>query len=71
VKRLLIAGSLIGLQAACTSAQWYEAGKQWQAQECRKLPLSEQERCLARHSMSFEQYQREREAASKPKARAD
>lgn len=48
---------------ACTSRQLYSAGQQWQANECRKLPASEQPRCRTSNAMSFEDYQREAAAA--------
>ena len=47
----------------CTSQQWYAAGQQWQAQECRRLPSSEVDRCMKSNAMSYEEYQREAAAA--------
>ncbi len=51
------------LAAGCTASQLYTAGQQWQRTECRRLPPSEQERCLQSTAMSFEEYQRQAAAA--------
>lgn len=45
--------------SGCSQRQLYNAGQQWQANECRKLPPAEQQRCRSSNAMSFEQYQRE------------
>lgn len=60
---LLMAMTAASALGACTSRQLYNAGQQWQANECRKLPASEQPRCRASSAMSFEDYQREAAAA--------
>lgn len=51
----------------CTSQQWYAAGRQWQSNECRKLPSSEIERCMKSNAMSYDEYQREAAAAKAAK----
>ncbi|MCU0775968.1 MAG: hypothetical protein MUC74_16200 [Ideonella sp.] len=51
------------LAAGCSASQLYTAGQQWQRTECRRLPPSEQERCLQSTAMSFEEYQRQAAAA--------
>ena len=56
----LAASALLG---ACSSRQLYSAGQQWQAQECRRLPAPEQQRCLQSNAMSFDEYQRQSDAA--------
>ncbi len=59
----LAVGALGAATTACSSRQWYAAGQQWQASECRKLPTSEQARCLQGSELSYEAYQREASAA--------
>ncbi|MEZ5703428.1 MAG: hypothetical protein R3E42_17950 [Burkholderiaceae bacterium] len=51
--------------SSCSARQWYSAGQQWQASECRKRPIAERERCMSSNAMSYEQYQREA-AEAKP-----
>jgi hypothetical protein len=61
---VLASTALLSLLAAgCTASQLYGAGQQWQRTECRRLPPSEQERCLQSTAMSFEEYQRQAAAA--------
>lgn len=45
--------------AGCSSQQLYDAGQAWQQNECRKLPASEQQRCLSSSAMSYDEYQRQ------------
>ena len=54
---ILVACSLAA--AACSSRELYQAGQQWQKNECAKLPATEQERCRRSTAMSFEEYQRQ------------
>jgi hypothetical protein len=54
---------LIVLAAGCSSQQLYGAGQAWQQHECRKLPASEQQRCLSSNAMSYEEYQRQAASA--------
>lgn len=49
--------------AGCSSQQLYNAGQTWQQNECRKLPLPEQQGCLKSTAMSFDEYQRQAAAA--------
>jgi hypothetical protein len=67
IPRSLVGSSLVALFGAtsigCTSQQWYAAGQQWQANECRRLPTGELERCMKSNAMSYEEYQREAAAA--------
>lgn len=58
---LVLAGGVA--MAGCTARELYSAGQHWQANECRKLPASEQARCRSSTAMSFEDYQREAAAA--------
>lgn len=52
---------------ACTSQELYQSGQGWQQQECRKLQdLAERSRCEKSSAASFERYEAERKAASKP-----
>lgn len=55
---LLAAALALGL-AGCSSAQLYAAGQQWQRNECRRLPLGEQQRCMQSSALSFEDYQKQ------------
>lgn len=55
--------SLLG----CTSQQLYSSGQEWQKTECRKLPVQEQQRCMASAAMSYDEYKRQSDALAKPK----
>ncbi len=59
-----VAATVVAL-SSCSARQWYSAGQQWQASECRKRPIAERERCMNSNAMSYEEYQREA-AAAKP-----
>jgi hypothetical protein len=54
---------LAALLSACSTQQAYYAGQAWQHDVCRKLPAAQQQRCLASHAMTYEEYQREAAAA--------
>ena len=43
----------------CSSQQWYTAGQQWQHNECRRLPVVEQDRCLKSNAMRYDEYQKQ------------
>lgn len=61
----LIAGVLLisGL-CGCSSQQLYESGQTWQRNRCNQIfDAQERIRCLESTSTSFEEYQRESEAA--------
>ena len=51
--------------SACSARQWYATGQNWQANECRKRPVVERERCMNSKAMSYEEYERETEAAKR------
>ena len=47
--------------AGCSTKAWYEGMKFSAQNECRRQPLAESERCLARvNTMSYEDYERSR-----------
>lgn len=61
---LAASGGLAAVFASgCSSQQLYHAGQTWQQNECRKLPVSEQQRCLNSNAMSYEEYRRQAAAA--------
>lgn len=66
---LLSAMLLVALfHSACSSRQAYATGQSWQRSECNKIvDFQERRRCMASASTSFEDYQREAEAAKKPR----
>ena len=48
--------------SSCTNKQIYEAVQpKYDEAECSKLPRPQYEECLERETMSFEEYERERE----------
>jgi hypothetical protein len=52
----------------CSAQQLYGAGQAWQKNECLKIiDAQDRSRCLSSTATSYEQYQRERGAASAPK----
>ncbi len=54
---------LCALQA-CSWQQVYSTGQAWQKQECNKLlDAQERNRCMASTSTSYEEYQRQSDAA--------
>lgn len=59
----VLASSIVFALGGCSSQQLYSAGQNWQKTECRRLPTSEQERCLSSAAMSYEEYQRQAAAA--------
>ena len=48
----------------CTERMVYEGARQNQRNECMKMPETERERCLEETSKEYDEYQREREAAT-------
>jgi hypothetical protein len=62
-----LVASFCAAMTGCTSQQLYTAGQQWKANECRRLPPSEIERCMKSNAMSYEEYQREAAAAKAAK----
>jgi hypothetical protein len=64
---LVLALAATALLGACSSRQLYSAGQQWQAHECRRLPAPEQPRCLQSNALSFDEYQRQSDAARPPR----
>ena len=58
----ILSGTLIAsafVVIGCSSQQLYSAGQQWQRNECRRLPVAEQDRCLKSNAMSYEEYQKQ------------
>jgi|EndMetStandDraft_7_1072992.scaffolds.fasta_scaffold89589_2 hypothetical protein len=54
--------------AACSSQQFYGSGQEWQRTECYKInDLQERNRCLKSANTSYEEYQRQADAAKNPK----
>ena len=62
-QRLVFAAVLIAL-AACSNRSIYEGVQAGNRNECLKLPPVQYDECMARSSQSFEDYQRERDAAA-------
>lgn len=60
VAALAVTGAFM---TACSSRQLYGAGQAWQQNECRRLPASQQQRCLSSNAMTFEEYQKQTGAA--------
>jgi predicted amidohydrolase len=67
MKRVLAACAvpvMLAALPACTSHQVYGAGQNWQRNECNRIPDSqERSRCLDSAATSYEEYQRQRDAA--------
>jgi hypothetical protein len=61
----VVTGLLAGLVlSGCSSRMVYQSVQGWQQQECRKLPdAAERQRCLDSTAGSYDEYQRQREAA--------
>jgi hypothetical protein len=52
--------------AGCSSQQLYYAGQAWQQNQCDKMQdAAERNRCMASTKTSYDDYQREAEAAKK------
>jgi hypothetical protein len=52
----------------CSAQQLYGAGQAWQKNEClRIIDAQDRSRCLSSTATSYEQYKRERDAASAPR----
>jgi hypothetical protein len=52
----------------CSAQQVYGVGQAWQKNECLKIiDAQDRSRCLSSTATSYEQYKRERDAASAPK----
>jgi hypothetical protein len=52
--------------SACSSQQLYNAGQAWQQNQCNKMEdATERNRCMASAKTSYDDYQREAEAAKK------
>ncbi|MER2541415.1 MAG: hypothetical protein ABTQ26_19410 [Azonexus sp.] len=50
----------IATTAGCTSQQGYASAQSWQRSECNKLlDQSDRDRCMAKASMSYDDYKRE------------
>ena len=54
------------LFAGCSSQQLYGAGQEYQRNKCLHIPdKTESDRCLSKLDPSYEDYKRERDAATK------
>jgi len=52
---------------ACSSEQVYSAAQTWQRNECYRInDTAERQRCLSSNSRSYDEYQRQAEAARRP-----
>lgn len=51
------------LLAGCTNQQIYTAIQENRRQECGKLPKGQYEQCMRDYDTSYEEYERERQAA--------
>ncbi len=61
IAMVAIATAVLG---GCTSEQAYSGGQAWQRNECNRLPDGmERTRCLERANTSYDDYQKEVEAA--------
>jgi hypothetical protein len=59
-----IAAAVALITAGCSSEQVYGAAQTWQRNECYKInDAAERQRCLASNSRSYDDYQRQAEAA--------
>jgi hypothetical protein len=57
----LVAATLLG---ACSAQQLYATGREWQKNECRKIPdAAERQRCLESNARSYEDYKAEADKA--------
>lgn len=60
--------AVLSLSAGCSTRQAYDSGQAWQRQECNKYPdPQERARCQSSASTSYEDYQRQSEAAKNPR----
>ena len=56
--------AVLSILAGCSTQQLYGAGQAWQKTECTKIiDAQERSRCLASTNTSFDEYQRQRDAA--------
>lgn len=58
----LLTIALVVLLVGCTNQQYYEGIQVNRRNECLKLPIPQREECFARYNMSYDQYERERQA---------
>jgi hypothetical protein len=52
--------------AACSSRGFYEGVQTSNRQQCAMLPPSQYDECMERNSLSYEEYERERQATAEP-----
>jgi hypothetical protein len=65
---LVVALLAVPFITACSSRQMYGSGQGWQRTECNKISdLQERNRCLKSANTSYEEYQRQADAAKNPK----
>lgn len=67
IKRHIVSTCFIALMlsvfwgTSCSNKEIYDATRENRRMECHKLPGREREQCLQEQSMSYEEYQQERE----------
>lgn len=61
-KVIVVGALLVSMAAGCTSRGWYDSAQNDQRWRCDSEPLSQQKECREQTSMSFDEYEREREA---------
>lgn len=61
MKSLLVILFVAVVVTGCTNRGFYESSQISRRNECRKLPIPQQEKCLEAASKTFEQYERERQ----------
>ena len=57
---VLIAVLALVFVCGCTSQELYEAGQDYQREQCRSGPVSEYERCMKQANESYDTYQRKK-----------
>jgi len=61
MKSLLVILFVAVVVTGCTNRSFYESSQISRRNECRKLPMSQQEKCLEAANKTFDQYERERQ----------
>lgn len=68
LKSVALLTLLFAVQAACTKQAVYENARNESRWDCGKLPLSQQAECREQSSVSYQEYERERQALLKSQA---
>lgn len=61
MQNLLVIRFVAVVVPGCTNRGFYESSQISRRNECRKLPMSQQEKCLEAASKTYDQYERERQ----------